>query len=185
MKGVNNFVFARPDDKLLNTMRIMYLICSPISRKKARCVVVDEKSGVVTELLGYDPLSYKKVIRTWPIISAPTPVQSSDIAPPTIVLKEPDMDAANVDITAAPIKIVFSKSMNDSTINSNTIRLKNASGEQIEVGISLDSSDQKTVTITPKSPLLEGGSYIISVAKGIKDSAGNTILSEKTFSFKT
>ena len=92
----------------------------------------------------------------------------------TVTASDPNNNAADVAITTT-ISVGFSKDMNSSTLNSNTITVKDASNNAV-AGNYAYTSTTKTVKFTPTSSLSYSTRYgvtILSGSSGVKDSQGN------------
>lgn len=93
-------------------------------------------------------------------------------------------DPANADINVALDKVItatFSKVMDNSTINSSTFKLMN--GTTPVLGFVTYTGNNGI--FTPVSPLLPGVTYDASISTGAKDLDGNSLATEKKWSFTT
>ena len=112
--------------------------------------------------------------KVWLFSTGQTITVISGTGEPTVVSKTPGEDASITDLNT-PIKFVFSKDMDNNTINNKTIKLidneKNQDVEDMHVS---PGPDNKTVTITHK-PLDKGKTYTVLVTSGVKDSTAKPI----------
>ena len=106
-----------------------------------------------------------------------------DNKPPQVLTTAPLNNATKIYIDKK-IKITFSEKMDDETINRDTILVNNGS----VVGSVTYNEDLKTAFFTPDKPLDINTNYTVLVKaglSGVKDTAGNPIASDDTFSFTT
>ncbi|GFE61361.1 Ig-like domain-containing protein [Geobacter sp. AOG2] len=101
-----------------------------------------------------------------------------DTTPPTVLSTSPVSGATSVAVTSA-ITIVFSESMDPSTITTGTITVAGVSGT-----VSYDSGTN-TATFTPSSSLNYGTDYTATVSTGVKDLAGNALQASRVWTFTT
>jgi hypothetical protein len=109
-----------------------------------------------------------------------------DTTPPTVSGISPAAGSTNVTTTAAAT-VTFSETLDASTVNANTVFLRNAAGTVIPTTLTYNAAS-RTVTLTPSGALANSTSYTIVVkggAAGIKDAAGNALASDVTSSFTT
>ena len=102
---------------------------------------------------------------------------SSDTTPPTVSSHTPVSGATSVP-TSSIITIIFSEAMTSSSITTSTIILSP------NPGYSVNYSGGTTATITPTT-LSSSTTYTVTVKTGVKDSAGNAMISDYTWSFTT
>lgn len=101
-----------------------------------------------------------------------------DATTPTVVSTTPIMDATNV-FPSAPISATF----NEIVVNSyDGFKLKDAYNRPIAGHISYND---KTVTFTPDAPLVRDSTYTATLTTAIRDSLGNTLSSDYSWSFTT
>jgi hypothetical protein len=99
-----------------------------------------------------------------------------DLIPPTFVSINPTLNAMNIPVTTT-IQVVFSEAMDPASFDPTTsFTLKDPSRNSVPATISF-SPDYKTVTLTPNSPLIGGGTtyfmFISSSASYVYDLSGN------------
>jgi phi13 family phage major tail protein len=85
-------------------------------------------------------------------------------------------------VGTTPIKIVFSTSLNPSTVNGSNISLIKELDASVVPATMLYNDTNKTVTITPTTTLTTG-QYTVSVDTDVKDTAGNCVANEYTSYF--
>lgn len=101
--------------------------------------------------------------------------------PPTVVSISPAANATNVQPNV-PVVVTFSKSIDQSSISSATLKLANPDGSAV-AGVFTFSVDGKTVTFTPSELLISEKSYTLTIGAGIKDLQGYTLGSDATAAF--
>lgn len=103
--------------------------------------------------------------------------------PVVITERSPSVNAKNIDVDTE-ITIRFSQNMNQSTLNTTNIYLRNSdSSRNISTELSYNSS-RRTVTVTPESPLEYYTEYTVYVTNRVKDTSGNA-LTAVNWSFET
>ena len=110
----------------------------------------------------------------------------ADITPPTIIFTTPASGATNISINSS-ISVTFSENIDPSTVTASTIVLKDGSGNIITGTVSY-SAGTRSATLLLSSPLDYSTVYSATVsggASGIKDLAGNAMVSDSTWSFIT
>ena len=107
---------------------------------------------------------------------------SSDATPPTVVSTKPATGAIGVAVTST-ITATFGEVVQGLTVNPSTFTLKKTGGTSI-AGIVTLSTDGRTAIFTPSSPLAFSTSYT-AIVRVVKDLAGNTMITTKSWSFKT
>jgi hypothetical protein len=107
---------------------------------------------------------------------------SSDATPPTVVSTKPATGAIGVAVSST-ITATFGEVVQGLTVNPSTFTLKNSGGTSISGLVTL-SSDGRTGIFTPSSPLAFSTSYTATV-RGVRDLAGNTMITAKSWSFTT
>jgi methionine-rich copper-binding protein CopC len=105
----------------------------------------------------------------------------ADIVPPEISSSEPADNAENI-ATNAVITVTFSEGMKDSTIDGNTFKLMNASGDAVAGTVTYADN---TATFAPAEALAYEVTYTAQITTGVTDLAGNALQAEKTWSFTT
>ena len=123
--------------------------------------------------IGQPPLSSEQLVGS---------SSSSDPTPPTVVSTKPATGDLGVAVTST-ITAKFGEVVQGLTINPSTFTLKNSAGTSI-AGIVTFSSDGRTGIFTPSSPLAFSTSYTATV-RGVRDQADNTMITAKSWSFKT
>ncbi len=103
-----------------------------------------------------------------------------DVTPPTASLKTPLSGATNVDETVRPT-VGFSENVTGA--DDSTISLATSAGAAVVATITYDSATRRA-TIVPGATLASRTKYLVAIAAGIEDLAGNP-LSPKSFSFTT
>jgi hypothetical protein len=113
-----------------------------------------------------------------------------DTTAPTVTATSPTNGATTV-ATSSVVTVTFSEAMDVATINGSTFTLTRTSGggspAAVAGAVSLDVTE-KIATFTPSAALLNGTDYSVTVtggATGAKDKAGNPLLANFVFTFKT
>lgn len=111
-----------------------------------------------------------------------------DIVAPTIAARSPLPGAVNV-ATSDAVTVTFSEAMDASTINTNSIELRNASNALVPAVVTYDATTQ-TATLAPNAPLAAMSTYTVTVRGGegavsVKDLAGNALAADSSWSFTT
>jgi len=99
-----------------------------------------------------------------------------------VVSTKPTAGAIGVAVSST-ITATFGEVIQSLTVNPSTFTLKNSGGTSI-AGIVTLSTDGRTAIFTPSSPLAFSTSYTVT-ARGVRDLAGNTMITTKSWSFKT
>ena len=105
---------------------------------------------------------------------------TGDADPPTVRSTIPANGTADVAISST-INATFSEAMQSSTINTNTFAVSDDKGN---ISGTVSYSDT-TATFTPSNNLYDSTTYTARITTGVKDSAGNTLASDYTWSFST
>jgi len=105
---------------------------------------------------------------------------SKDTASPTISSTSPDNNAKDI-ANNTSITATFSEAMDSSTINTSSFTLN---GSAISGTVSYDSATM-TAAFTPSADLASNITYTAAITTGVKDSAGNNMASNYTWSFTT
>jgi hypothetical protein len=108
------------------------------------------------------------------------PLSVTDITPPVISSVTPENSAVSV-ATSAKATVTFSEKMNAGSITSSTITLKH--GSTLVTGTVLTTG--AVAVFTPSSTLTGNTLYTGTVTTGVKDSTGNALAAEYTWSFTT
>ncbi|MEX0679332.1 MAG: N,N-dimethylformamidase beta subunit family domain-containing protein, partial [Pirellulales bacterium] len=120
------------------------------------------------------------------VTSSFTTAAAADTTAPTVTSFNPANGASNVAAGAAPT-VTFSETLNVSTINTGTIFLRDAGNVVVPSTVAYNSSTN-TATLTPSAALANSTTYTIVVkggSAGVKDLAGNALVSDATSSFTT
>ena len=83
--------------------------------------------------------------------------------------------------------MIFSEAMNASTINTNTVQLRNSSNQLVPATVGYNPGTL-TATLTPSALLATSTTYTATVvggASGVKDAAGNALAADETWTFTT
>ncbi|MBI5206187.1 MAG: Ig-like domain-containing protein [Candidatus Firestonebacteria bacterium] len=105
----------------------------------------------------------------------------SNKLPPSIVMTTPSNNAASVDISSN-ISVLFSDSMDTSTINASTFTLKNNLNNIVPGVVNLNG---KTAVFAPSSKLEYNMTYKATISKEVKNSSGIPMTDNYTWSFTT
>jgi hypothetical protein len=109
-----------------------------------------------------------------------------DTTPPTVTGVSPANGATGVN-RGANVTATFSEAMTASTITTSTIQLRNPSNTLIAAAVSYNASTH-VATLNPNSNLAATTTYTATVvggSSGVKDSAGNALATNFTWSFRT
>jgi hypothetical protein len=109
-------------------------------------------------------------------------VQVLDVVAPTVAAVSPLNNAANVD-TSTLVVVTFSEPMNRATVNASAVRLT-AGATPIAASFVL-ASDDRTVTLTPSTPLAINTLHTVTVDATVNDQAGNAMAAAFTSTFRT
>jgi hypothetical protein len=122
-----------------------------------------------------------------PIVAGPPPPPPPpDTTPPTVVTIAPTAGATAV-TPAGAVTAVFSESMNPATINSSTFELRDAANAVVNASVTYNDTT-RTATLQPAAALGTLATYTPTVkgtSAGVKDLAGNALVSNYTWSFTT
>lgn len=105
-------------------------------------------------------------------------VAASGGTPPTVGVQSPANAATGVSAAVAPT-ITFSESMHASSIDSTTVKLLDATNDEVEVAVTLNEAGT-VATLTPAEALTAGAVYRLRVTVGATDASGNPIASQFT-----
>ncbi len=109
----------------------------------------------------------------------------TDTTPPTITGRTPADTATNIAVNTT-VTATFSEAMNASTITGSSFTLK-IGATPVSASVSYNSGTN-TATLTPSANLVEGTTYtatIVGGGSGAKDSAGNALAANSTWTFTT
>ncbi|MBJ6749003.1 Ig-like domain-containing protein [Geomonas anaerohicana] len=104
----------------------------------------------------------------------------TDTTPPTVTSTFPASSATDVPL-AADVSITFSEVMDPVSITTSSIRVNNGA---VSGTVSLDSSG-KVATFHPGAGFSSDTPYTVTVSTSVRDSAGNALAMDYTFSFRT
>lgn len=107
-----------------------------------------------------------------------------DTIAPTVTGTSPVSGAANVPVTSV-VTVTFSENMDATTINGTTFTLKTTAGSVAVAGTVSYNAATRTATFTPTSNLAAATNYTATVTTGAKDSAGNALAVNASFTFTT
>jgi hypothetical protein len=105
---------------------------------------------------------------------------------PAVTATTPSSGAGQVAVNTA-VTVTFSEAMDPTTINNNTIQLKDPSGNAVPAAVSYNSSTN-TATLTPTNSLAADTVYngtVLGGSSGVKDLSGSTLPSSYSWSFFT
>jgi uncharacterized repeat protein (TIGR01451 family) len=111
-----------------------------------------------------------------------TPVPSA----PQVISVTPGNKTINV-LPTTNVTATFNEGLNASTVNSNTVQLKGASGAIVPASITYDSATH-SIILNPSGSLAKDSPFTFTIlggANGIKDAAGHVMASTFTSSFTT
>ncbi|MBC7947359.1 MAG: Ig-like domain-containing protein [Chitinophagaceae bacterium] len=111
----------------------------------------------------------------------------SDVTRPSVTSVSPANGTIGVN-TGTAVTAVFSEAMNSATINTGTVELRSFTSNALVTSTVAYNTSNKTVTLTPSAPLAAGVLYMAIVkggASGAKDLAGNSMISNYTWTFTT
>jgi len=113
-------------------------------------------------------------------------VSNVDTTPPTLTTMSPLGGATGVS-TSASVTATFSEAMDATTITQATMALRDGNNAVVAATVSYNAATL-TATLTPTTPLANVATYTVTVmggASGVKDTAGNALLNNVTWSFTT
>jgi hypothetical protein len=105
-----------------------------------------------------------------------------DTTRPTVISTNPTSGATGVAVTS-PVTATFSEPV-QSWSSTSIFTVKNSAGTSFPGALAL-SLDRKTVTFTHSLSFAASTSYTVTITTGVKDLAGNTMASNKVWSFTT
>jgi N,N-dimethylformamidase beta subunit-like, C-terminal/Concanavalin A-like lectin/glucanases superfamily/Bacterial Ig-like domain/Bacterial Ig domain/Calx-beta domain len=115
-----------------------------------------------------------------------TPIGGADTTAPTVSSVAPANGATGV-LTDTNVTATFSESVNPTTVTTSTFELRDSANALVPATVSYNSSTS-TATLDPSSTLAWGATYTARVkggSSGVKDSAGNALAADFTWSFTT
>jgi hypothetical protein len=102
----------------------------------------------------------------------------ADTTPPLVTLVNPAESALNVPVSSA-VNATFNEAMDPLTINTANFKVAGVTGV-----VSFNALT-KVATFTPNTALTAGTTYTATVTRGVSDLAGNTLASDKVWTFST
>jgi methionine-rich copper-binding protein CopC len=100
---------------------------------------------------------------------------TADSSTPTVSFVNPPAGTTGVGVNS-PVRVTFSKPVNPTTLNANTLVL--AAGATLATTLSV-ASDNRTVTITPQLPLPASTQITLTIT-GVEDQVGHTVATSAT-----
>jgi hypothetical protein len=108
----------------------------------------------------------------------------ADTTPPTITATSPTNGTTGI-ATSTIVTVTFSEDMDITTINGTTFTLKTTVGSIPVAGVVSYNTTTRVATFTPSGALTASTSYTATVTNGAKDTAGNALAVNASFSFTT
>ena len=108
----------------------------------------------------------------------------ADTTAPTILSTSPTDNATNVALSSV-VTVTFSEAMDGTTINGTNIKLNVTTGGAVVAGTVSYNSTSHVATFTPTSALSNNTGYTVMITTGVKDAAGNPLVTQATFAFNT
>ncbi len=105
-----------------------------------------------------------------------------DTTAPSVLTTTPTDGATSIAVNSK-VTATFSEAMDSTSITISTVQLSSPGGS-VSRFLAYDSSS-KTVTVTPKQNLAANTTYTATISAGVKDSAGNNMSSNHSWSFTT
>ncbi len=99
-----------------------------------------------------------------------------DTQRPTLSGSTPQANARNIS-TATSVTLSFSEPLDRATVNSETIRLRDAEGRQLEISV-LTAEDGRTAEVRPASSLSPGSRHVLLLTSEITDRSGNRLVQD-------
>ena len=109
-----------------------------------------------------------------------------DSVAPTVVSNDPTSGQTETSVTPC-VCVTFSEHMLNTTINTNTITIQEPDNDIVTAQVSYDSVN-KLASVNPSTPLAYSTVYTATVKggpSGVKDSGGNPLASDYTWTFTT
>jgi hypothetical protein len=105
-----------------------------------------------------------------------------DTDPPLLTQSDPADEAGDVSVDR-PLTLVFNEPLEEATLNSESVRLRDDQGEPVEIEVSV-ADDLRTAQILPARPLRYSTRYTLLVGSTITDRSGN-VLAADSITFTT
>ena len=109
-----------------------------------------------------------------------------DTTAPQITSVSPGRGATNV-AASDNVRATFSEGLTATTVNANTVLLRDPSGATVPASVTYDAASQ-TATLDPTAPLAASTAYTATVkggSAGVKDAAGNALAADDSWTFTT
>lgn len=106
---------------------------------------------------------------------------AGDTIPPTVISTSPSNNEQDVTVNRT-INATFSEPMDTSTITSGTFLVEDNNNNSVSGTVSYSGT---TATFTPSVILAKATRYTVTITTGVKDVAGNAMVSEYTWKFTT
>jgi methionine-rich copper-binding protein CopC len=123
---------------------------------------------------------------SWTFTTA-APAAPTDTTPPTVTAQSPAANATGVAVTAN-VTAAFSEAVQAAGVTGATVKLR-AAGASTDVGAAVTyNATTRTATLDPTANLAQNTQYMATVvggASGIKDTAGNPLAADATWTFTT
>lgn len=104
------------------------------------------------------------------------------VTPPAMSNRYPTEDATEIEVGINAISVDFTKSIDSSSITPATLSIRDEGGQTVSGQFTVSG---QTVSFSPSGNLQYGHTYSVTVTAGIKDTDGNPLSSEITWSFTT
>ncbi len=114
--------------------------------------------------------------------STPITVTVLDVVAPTVTSVSPGNGATSVALSSSVV-VSFSEPMDRATLTASSIRLSDGA-TPVPVALAI-AADDRSVTLTPSSPLTENTLYTVSVDAGVRDKAANALTAAFASTFRT
>ena len=108
----------------------------------------------------------------------------ADTTAPTILSTSPTDNATNVAVSSV-VTVTFSEGMDGTTINGTNIKLNVTTGGAAVAGTVSYNSTSHVATFTPTSALSNNTNYTFTITTGVKDVAGNPLVTQAVIKFDT
>lgn len=175
----NNFVTASLTYNAA-TMTATLTPTSPLAFDTTYTIVVTGGAFGVKDVAG-NPIA-QTIGSSFTTVAAPVP----DLVPPTVTAVSPANGSIDIS-TGASFTVTFNEGLNAATVDANSVLLLKNATNRVNASLSYNAAN-RTVTITPLSPLEYATTYTIYVpggASGVADLSGNEIASDFISSFTT
>ncbi|MBI4652501.1 Ig-like domain-containing protein [Candidatus Desantisbacteria bacterium] len=106
-----------------------------------------------------------------------------DMIPPQVVSVNP-ADGAKRENVNAVLTVSFSENIDETSVNGNTFQVEKAEGLRLKVEGKV-TYNNRVATFIPMSSLEPNAIYTVTIAKNVKDLAGNEMLQDYIWSFST